>query len=272
MPQPSKKQQTQEEIFSRCCGGKVQEGSGGDSAQFTSDLVFDNELVKSVCRKTGFQNPFDVFHIDNTEKLPPVLRNNDYFVVHLGKGRHKFVKGVKYGYHVFEDIQNVIERNYRASILNELNTSESNILSVAYNQRIMHDFLYSEVAATPKIYNSHRTNLTATYYIGGERVSLNNQQIEIDMTAEENGIVTVFEAKNGFPKDFAVSQIYLPFLYYTKHKKEGLAISDLNACYLLRRQTSTGSIIRLYKYTFTEPYDMSSLSLIKNAEYRIVRN
>ena len=92
------------------------------------------------------------------------------------------------------------------------------------------------------------------------------------MTVEENGVVTVFEAKNGFPKDFAVSQIYLPFLYYMKHKEDGLAISDINACYLLREKNNTGSTIRLYKYTFDDPYDMSSISLIKNAEYRIVRN
>ena len=268
----SRKQQTQEEIFNIC--RKESSNSVGEPvSQDQKDLIFDNKLVKNVCKKNKFGNPFDVFHSDNTDRLAPVLRENNYFVVHLGGGRHKFVRGIRHGYHKFEDVnmENVRERAYRSSILNELNTSESNILSVAYNQRIMHDFLYGEVAASPKIYNSHRTKITAKYKIKNENIFIDKQQIEIDMTAEEDGVVTIFEAKNGFPDDFAVSQIYLPFLYYTTHKEEGLPIKELNACYLLRKKNKTGSILRFYSYTFTDPYNMASISLIKNAEYRIVR-
>jgi heme oxygenase len=47
------------------------------------------------------------------------------------------------GYHCFEPIgaTETFDWKYRQSILNELDASESNILSVASNQRIIHDFL-----------------------------------------------------------------------------------------------------------------------------------
>ncbi|MCW3134124.1 MAG: hypothetical protein N2V78_07355 [Methanophagales archaeon] len=43
--------------------------------------------------------------------------------------------------------------------LNEFDTSESNILSVASNQRIIHDFLYEDIVASPKVYSARRTKM-----------------------------------------------------------------------------------------------------------------
>jgi len=101
----------------------------------------------------------DVTKIDDTSKFPKILLDEDYFVLHLGRGRHKFVKGINNGFHSFEDINedNIFDWKYRKSILNEFDTSESNILSVAGNQRIIHDFLYEDIVASPKVYNVRRT-------------------------------------------------------------------------------------------------------------------
>jgi len=59
-------------------------------------LIFDNDLVKAVTGKT-FSNQFDATKFDRSEVLPQVLRDEDYFVVHLGQGKHQFVKGIKSG-------------------------------------------------------------------------------------------------------------------------------------------------------------------------------
>jgi hypothetical protein len=53
------KQEVIVEIFKRCKKAK--------------DFVFDNELVKGICRKRGFRNPFDVTKISDTSQLPNVL-------------------------------------------------------------------------------------------------------------------------------------------------------------------------------------------------------
>ena len=141
------KQEVIAELFKRCKRKK--------------DFVFNNTLVKKLCKKYGFGNPFDVTKLDDTSKFPQILLDEDYFILHPGKGKHKFVEGIKNGFHPFEKIikNNVFDWKYRKSILNELDTSESNILSVANNQRIIHDFLYDDIVASPKVYNARRTKM-----------------------------------------------------------------------------------------------------------------
>lgn len=36
-----------------------------------NNMVFHNNLVKDICKKVGFGNPFDVTKLDNKAKLPP---------------------------------------------------------------------------------------------------------------------------------------------------------------------------------------------------------
>jgi len=125
------------------------------------DFVFDNVLVKEVCKKRGFGNPFDATKLDDTSKFPQILLDEDYFILHLGEGRHRFVKGISNGFHIFEKIDNkrTFDWKYRKSILNEFDTSESNILSVANNQRAIFDFLYKDIVASPKVYNAKWTKM-----------------------------------------------------------------------------------------------------------------
>ena len=139
-----------------------------------NNFVFDNDLVKSLCKKHKFGNPFDVTKLDNTSKFPKILLENDYFLVHLGQGRHQFVKGIKYGFHEFEEIDQIVDWEYRKSLLNEFDTSESNILSLGSNQRIIHDFLYQDIVANPKVYGSRRTKSTIDYYVNKEHIQTKN--------------------------------------------------------------------------------------------------
>lgn len=73
----SKKNQVINEIF-RICSEK-------------NHFEFHNDLVKDVCKKVGFGNPFDVTKLDNKTKLPAVLIENDYALIHIGSGSHKFI-------------------------------------------------------------------------------------------------------------------------------------------------------------------------------------
>jgi hypothetical protein len=237
-----------------------------------NDFTFDNKLVKQIAEKYKFKNPFDATKFDNIYKLPDILIKEDFFIIHLGEGKHKFVKGIKNGYHKFEKIENknVFEWKYRRSILNEYDTSESNIISVANNQRIIHDFLYSDIVANPKSYNSKRTKISFSYNIGIEKIIVKNLQMEIDFIMELNNIVTIFEGKNRFVPDFAIYQIFIPLKYFTILKyKDKLNIESINACYILREKQEESSILRLYQYIFENEEDMSSIKLIKNAQYNL---
>lgn len=239
-----------------------------------NDFVFDNTLVKQVCKNFDFGNPFDVTKLDDTSKLPQILIDEDYFIIHIGKGKHKFVKGIKSGFHSFEEIHsnNIFNWKYRKSILNEFDTSESNILSVASNQRIIHNFLYEDIIAAPKVYNARRTKMSFSYNIGKEKIVTQDIQMEIDLTMELQGIVTVFEGKNGFPENFAIYQIFHPFKYYSILKKENeLDIKQITCCYVLRKKEKGSSILKLYNYTFEDENNMASIKLLKNAQYNLIK-
>ena len=238
------------------------------------DFVFNNEMVKSICKKFDFANPFDATKLDDTSKFPKVLTEEDYFILHLGNGMHKFVKGIKNGFHIFEEVKKdkIFDWKYRKSILNELDTSESNILSVASNQRIIHDFLYEDIVASPKVYNARRTKMNMSYNVGKEKIEAVNLQMEIDLTMELHGVVTIFEGKNGFPEDFAIYQLFHPFKYYSMLKKENkLKVEMITCCYILRKMDKGSSILRLYNYTFEDENNMSSIKLLKNAQYNLIK-
>lgn len=127
----SKKEKVIEELYKIC--------------KKKNDYVFHNDIVKDVCKRIGFGNPFDVTKLDNKAKLPEILKKNDLAIIHIGNGKHKFIKGIKKVYHDFEPIQKTITWYYRKSLLNHYNSSESNILSVANNQRILHHFILRKI-------------------------------------------------------------------------------------------------------------------------------
>ena len=194
-------------------------------------------------------------------------------MIRLVERRHKFVKGISNGFHSFEEIDKdkTFDWKYQKSILNEFDTSESNILSVASNQKIIHDFLYEDTAASLKVYNARRTKMTLSYHIGEEEIRTQNLQMEIDLTMELEGLVTIFEGKNGFPENFAIYQLFHPFKYYSVLKKEKkLDIKQITCCYVLRKMERENSVLRFYNYTFEDENNVTSIKLLKNAQYNLI--
>jgi len=246
-----------------------------------NDFTFHNNLVKDVCKEVGFGNPFDVTKLDNKAKLPDILINSDYAIIHIGSGKHKFIKGINKVFHNFEPIQQKIDWEYRKSLLNQYNTSESNILSVANNQRILHHFLFREdteldnvdILKRPKTYFPHRTKTSFEYSFGDIKMELKNIQIELDLTIEYQGVIGVFEGKNGTPDSFSIYQIYHPFLYYFNASKQTELkgkIKDIFSVYVVREKGKDNDTLKLWAYTFENPLDITSIKFIKSAAYKLL--
>ena len=237
------------------------------SCKAGGSLVFHNDAVKRAAAAVDFKNPFDATKIDHSTVLPDALVRDDVFIVHLGRGWHQFVYGIGIGYHQFEPVPETrcYQWPYRPSILNNINASESNILSVGYNQRIIHDFLYADIAASPKVYGANRTQIPLDYRIGNDAINAVRVQVEIDFTLEYLGAITVFEAKNGEPADFNVFQLFNPWRYY-RRATQSPPVTAINCCYLLRQDNR----LRLYLYSFADPQNPGSIRLERNAEYTLV--
>lgn len=254
MIKPNKKHAVLLDLYEHCKG--------------QDNFVFHNDLVKDFAKKHKFGNPFDTTKLDSSDKLPQLFKEQDICLLHLGSGNHKFIKGINKLYHTFEPIQERTEWTYKKSLLNEYNDSESNILSVANNQRILHDFVFGRdlefenlpIQKRPKTYFPHRTKTTLRYSFENEQIIALNQQIEIDLTLEFNAVVAVFEAKNGTLKDFNIYQIYHPFLYYYN---SNLPLQNIICCYLLRNENS----LKFFAYTFEKPLQLDSIKFLKSKEY-----
>ena len=106
------------------------------------------------------------------------------------------------------------------------------------------------------------------------KIEIDNTQIEIDLTIEYRGIVGIFEAKNGKPDSFAVYQIYHPFLYYHKAKKDidiNKNLKKIICVYLVRTVKEEINYINLWAYTFLNPLDISTIKLLKSVTYKLIR-
>jgi hypothetical protein len=114
--------------------------------------------------------------------------------------------------------------------------------------------------------------MSLKYFVANEEIITENLQMEIDLTMELNGVITIFEAKNGFPKNFAIYQIFHPFKYYSNLKKEKeLDIKQINCCYILIRKEKGNSFLKLYSYTFEDENNMTSIKLLKCSQYNLIK-
>ncbi len=241
-------------------------------------LQFNNDDVKRVSGEK-FKNQFDATKFDTRDSLPEELVRKGYCVVHLGRGNHCFLKAVNLWYHNFEDIkdpEDIVPWRYRKSLLNDIERGEASTLSFALNQRILHDFIYEDVAASPKVYLPGRTKASLSYRVGKTRITAEGQQIEIDLTLEYQGMVTVVEAKSKFIPNFAVYQIFHPIKYYlNKANQAKIKIDHINACYVLkqassgRKKSDSETRVRMYLYEFKNPDRLDSIRLVRKAEYRL---
>ena len=233
-----------------------------------SHFYFNNDLVKDISTKHGFRNHNDVTKIDCASLLPDEIQSKQYCVAHLGRGNHRFIKALDVWFHDFEnfDLDEVKARYYKPSLLNHTDTSESNIISTAFNQRILQEFLYESAGETPKIYLPRRTKIDASYKANNSRIDAHKLQMEIDATFEHQGRVTILEGKNTRAPDFAVYQLYHPFLHYVQF---GIKPSDIDCCYLVQSKRNEQRIIRCYLYQFSSIDDISSIRLVRKSEYQL---
>ena len=211
-----------------------------------NNFEFNNNLIKKIVSKNKpWTNVYDMTKLDDISKFPEILLNEDYFIAHIWLWKHKFIRGIDNAFHGFENINEneIINFKYKPSILNDYSISESSILSLCFNQRIIHDFLYNDIVSNPKIYNSERKKwVSFRYNILSENHLFEWIQIEIDLTTELDWLVTVFEWKNtknnsSWIDKFNVYQLYNPFRYYYDLKKsDKLSIKDISACYLVRQK------------------------------------
>jgi hypothetical protein len=231
--------------------------------------IFDNSMVKEESLKVKFSNQFDATKYDSMKLLPPVLKEKGYFIIHLGKGNHAFVKGK--GYHTFEPIQETVDWPIKMSIFNKIGTSEASTVSDAFNTRIIHDFIFGDVKKELFVHTARRSKTSFDLEFDGDTLHADKLQIEIDGFYESEDTVVCVEAKNIEHEDFEIRQVHSTMIYFYNFQKEGIIPKNYNIRFLfiVRVIGKIEDSFRIYEYKFDDVKKLDSIKLIKNKQYNV---
>jgi hypothetical protein len=230
---------------------------------------FTNDDVKAACSQTKFKNPFDVTKVDSFYDLPTIMQDKGYFMFHLGKGTHAFIRGI--GYHQFEkiDAKDKVSFSIKPRIVDNLGESEAGTLSFIFNKGIIQDFLKVNNPDI-NINIARRSRVTFDFKIDNNTLHIAGQQIEIDGIFDtEDGMIATVEAKNKANKDFEIRQLFMVQKYFDMLVMRKLITEKINLHILFLIGLHKQNIYRLYEYKFTDYNDMNSIKLVKAKEYNV---
>ncbi len=234
--------------------------------------TFTNNDVKAACIRTGFGNPFDVTKVDSFYDLTKRMREKNYFMFHLGRGNHAFIRGTQEhnGYHEFESIsgKDVISFHIKSRIVDSIGQSEAGTLSFIFNKGIIHDFLGAK-GQNINMNIARRARVTFDFRINSETLHIAGQQIEIDAIFDtEDGTIATVEAKNKENKDFEIRQLFMVQKYFDMLEARGITQNiKLHILFLVGAKKN---LYKLYEYKFSDHDDMNSIRFVRAKEYQIV--
>jgi hypothetical protein len=231
--------------------------------------IFDNNMVKRESLKVGFSNQFDAVKYDSKDLLPPILREKDYFIIHLGKGKHAFVKGE--GYHTFEPIKKTVDWSCKNSIFNKIGKSEASTVSDVFNTKIIHDFVFGDVKKELFVHTARRSKTSFDLEFNGDTLHADKLQIEIDGFYETDDSIICVEAKNVEHDDFEIRQVHSTMIYFDNFQKAGIIPKDYKIYFLfiVRVINKEEDSFRLYEYKFDDVKKLNSIRLVKNKQYNV---
>lgn len=234
-------------------------------------LQFGNEMVKEVSTKHRFRNLFDATKFNTFESLPECLKEDGFFIVHLGRGNHAFVRGK--GFHYFEPIVNIKDWKLSHSVVSKLGNSEADTVSTTFNEKMVHDFLFDHPVDELKIHNSRRSTTDYVFWIGKNQLHADHLQIEMDALFENKDTIATVEVKNVKHTNFEIRQLYSTFRYLDRFRRDGLIPNNYKIRHLFAvvSKGQKSDFYRLYEYTFTSWKHMDSIELVKNAQYNVAK-
>lgn len=230
-------------------------------------IEFTNKELKTVTQDTQFMNQFDATKFDSSDLLPGSLKKNGFFIIHLGKGKHAFVKGD--GYHKFEKITEIRNIKIKQGIVDEIGNSEAGAVSFIYNEGIIQDFLHEKDL---KVHTARRSKVSFSFRVNGSKLHADKQQIEIDGLFEtKSGMIVTVEAKNMEHKDFEIRQLFSIKKYFDMLIQEERVPENtsLRLLFLVRIRDKERHLCRLYEYKFTDDEKMNSIKFVRAVEYKI---
>lgn len=235
----------------------------------SSLLKFNNEEVKTVSG-SNFRNQFDATKFDSSILLPKEVKNSGFFIVHLGGGNHAFIRGE--GYHKFEKIKTIKEWNAGKTVVDGISESEAQSASTAFNDKIIHDFLFENKNADIKLHTARRARISYESVINGVPIRADKLQIEMDgiYESEIDKTIAVVEVKNQEHEDFEIRQLFSSMKYFEKMKGWKIPNDYKIRLLFMVRIRSSEDTFKIYEYDFEDKLNPNSIKFVKAIQYDIV--
>ena len=228
-------------------------------------LKFHNNLVKKISGDR-FRNQFDVTKCDTPKLLSRSLADAGFFIVHLGGGYHAFVKGE--GYHNFEEIKETRNVKIDPSVIDKISKSEAQSASTAFNDHIIHDFLFGKEDVDLKIHTARRARVSYDFKVNGESLEAKALQIEFDgiyESSDEETIATI-EVKNKDNDCFEIRQLFSAMKYCKQKIPSNFKVRLL---FLVRMRSSKKDTFNLYEYRFKDEEELTSIEFVRAVSYLV---
>lgn len=231
-----------------------------DTIKEKGHFIISAEQIKKV------REPRLVTKFDHSINLPQLFKKHHISIMPISRSQY-----ILSNHDMFckigmfpKDVELRTIPGYLESINRDSISSEPVALNCSYITGMLSDFIGDENMVptvegrmsthsfTFNIFNNSKSNF--------DPVKVDNSQIEIDGAFEGTNFLTLVEAKQHIATDFLIRQLYYPFrLWHDKIRK------DIRLVYFVY----SNSIFTFFEYSFDDPKNYNSLSLIKSKSYAL---
>lgn len=243
--------------------------------------IFENFPIVNVIEEKGFfiitssqinnyrearlMTKFDV-----RRQLPKVFIENGLAILPITRGSYIIGK-----FNIFEDIKNntklvsygadTLPEHIKAIDIENI-SSETTALLCANVCGILNSFFEEEQIT--HVIGGKMGSGSFDFQISDIKIPVSKSQIEIDGGFESENFVYLVEVKNLIHEDFLIRQIYYPYRTWTNKLKERQINKTVRNIFL----TYSDGVFYLREYQFEKIEDPSSIKLVKEEKYSIVKD
>ena len=200
--------------------------------------------------------------MDTTLDVPPIMRDNGYFILPIRNGEYVLIKGN--GYHEMEAAPKVEEFESRIKfplVTAGRGMGEMQYLDYCFNTGVLEAVLGEEPFYTT-IRGRERSG-SFGFKVGQKNLKIDGVQIEVDLGIESKQSIALVEAKIGEPGDFIIRQLFYPY----KRFLELGSSKSIKPVFFTYDPLQTS--YNLWVYSFKDPNDYNSIELITRKSFLI---
>jgi hypothetical protein len=222
------------------------------------------EFTKGFAPNNTLTEPRILCKRDSRENLPPILKDNNLFILPIQNGKYCLVKGEGY-----VDIPKISsdQEQYDSKLDFKLETahvgnSEMQHLDYAYATSIIRTFCEDPTLVLTIRGRKYTPEFEFKVENNPALINVKGVQTEVDAGFEGRNKVVLIEAKNGNTANIIIRQLFFPYRQWKMQTTKQVEL-------LFFEKEKNKSIFNLWLYRFKDDYNYNSIELVKSGSLHI---